>query len=359
MIREINTLKNHFDLVAVGKSPPIESQVKFISSETVFTIFERAIGMFYRFVTLNRGVITKYLSVQVRINRLLREIEPTIIIVHDPFYLQYLFSRKQKTKVIFNAHEYHPKEQEADLIWMRTWGEAYFKTYQKYLPKLALLINVNQEIADQCENEFGVKSLVIPNASQYNQAPKESWHYRKPLRFIHHGIPNPDRKLEVMIEAFRLLGKSFELDLMLVNNESEYYNFLKKEMANLSNVNLIPSVSFGEIIPFISQYDLGVYSLAPVSFNNRMALPNKFFEFIQARLPMIIGPSPVMSRYVLNYQIGKVADDFGAESLAAAIRSLSEEDVNNFRLNLEVAARELSMEHFESELLKKVKEISE
>jgi hypothetical protein len=128
-------------------------------------------------------------------------------------------------------------------------------------------------------------------------------------------------------------------------------------VADIPNVRLIPSVSFAEIIPFISNYDLGVYSLAPISFNNQMALPNKFFEFVQARLPMVIGPSPVMLKYMEKYQIGKVCRDFGSESLAEAIRTISKEDLMTFRSNLDVAARELSMENFESELLKKVKEI--
>lgn len=358
MIREIEALKGGFEIVATGTTPLHDHKVEFISSDSfLFSHFEYTIGKIFRVLTFNRTYLGKYYSTQKKINKLLERVKPDLIIVHEPAYLPYFFPKVKRLKVIFNAHEYHPLEVEGDAKWTRTWGKIYETIYRKYLPELDLLINVNQEIADQCEKEFGVKSLVIPNASRYFLNSRKIRDSDFPLRFIHHGVPNPDRKPEVMIEAFRILGESYQLDLMLVQNDSEYFRSLEKIVANIPNVRLIPSVSFAEIIPFISTYDLGVYSLAPLSFNNQMALPNKFFEFVQARLPMVIGPSPVMRRYVEKYQIGKVCSDFGIKSLVEAIRSISKEELLTFRSNLDLAAKELSMENFESELLKKVKEI--
>lgn len=359
MIREIEALKSEFRLVATGSTPPHNAEVEFISSDSfLFSHFEYTLGKIYRVLSLNGTYLGKYFSTQRKINKLLDRVKPDIVIAHEPAYLPYLFFKEKKFKILLNAHEFHPLEVEGNQKWTKTWGQIYTRIYRKFLPKLDLLINVNQEIAERCENEFGVKSLVIPNASQFHKAPLKQWEYGFPLRFIHHGIPNPDRKLEVMVEAFRMLGNAYTLDLMLVQNGSDYYKFLENLIAEISNVNLIPAVQFEGIIPFIQNYDLGVYSLAPISFNNQMALPNKFFEFVQARLPMIIGPSPVMSRFIKKYEIGKVARDFSAEALVEIISTLSKEELINFRNKLEVAAKELSMEHFESVLLEKVKEIS-
>lgn len=359
MIREIEALKKYFKLVATGTTPPHNDQVEFIHSDIFqFSQLEYTLGKIYRVFSFNHVFKGRYPSTQIKINRLLDQVNPDLVIVHEPAYLPYFLKSKKKVKVVFNAHEYHPKEVEGSPKWARTWGEIFTNIYLKYLPQLDLLINVNQEIADQCEKEFGVKSLVIPNASSYRFPPSIPWLYDLPLRFIHHGVPNPDRKLEIMVDAFKLLGSSYQLDLMLVNNGSDYYSFLKKEVASLPNVRLIDTVPFKEIIPFISGYDLGVYSLAPNSFNNQMALPNKFFEFVQARLPMVIGPSPVMQKYLDKYGIGKVASDFSAEALANAIRSLNQENLISYRANLEKAASELSMEKFEKKLLEKILEIS-
>ena len=42
------------------------------------------------------------------------------------------------------------------------------------------------------------------------------------------------------------------------------------------------------IVRTINQFDLGVYLLPPVNFNSAHALPNKFFEFIQARQEFLV-----------------------------------------------------------------------
>lgn len=358
IIREIEALKGDFEIVATGTTPPHLKEVEFIHSDKfIFTHLEYTIGKIYRVFTFNRTYLGKYATTQWKINNLLKQVKPDIVIVHEPAYLPYVFFSNQQFKVVFNAHEYHPLEVEGDMKWTRTWGKIYDTVYRKFLPKLDLLINVNQEIADQCENEYQVKSLIIPNASKYFSSNPKTIKSDFPLLFVHHGVPNPDRKLEVMMEAFRILGGNYKLDLMLVQNGTAYYQYLERLAQGIPNVKLIPPVDYGQIIPFISQYDLGIYSLAPISFNNQMALPNKFFEFVQARLPMVIGPSPVMSKYVEKYGLGKVAPDFSAEALAKTIQLLTFQDLERYRSNLERAASDLSMEQFDKNLLTTIKNL--
>lgn len=359
VIREIDALKDDFEIIATGITPPHDSSVKFLDSKNIaLSHFEYTLGKIYRVMLLGKVFLGKYATSQWKINRLLKDVNPDIVVVHPGAFLPYFFKKDRKYKIVFNAHEYHPLEVEGDAKWTKTWGKIYNQIYYKYLPKLDLLINVNQEIADQCELEFGVKSLVILNAARYFDLKKKPYVITKPLRFIHHGVPNPDRKLENMINAFRELGEGYELDLMLMDNGSTYYSSLKDIIGDIPNVRLINSVPYSQIIPFISYYDLGIYSLAPISFNNQMALPNKFFEFVQARLPIVIGPSPVMAKLVTKYGIGKIAEDFTAQSLIKTIRSIEKQELLNYRTNLEKAAVELSMERFDKILLKKIKELN-
>jgi hypothetical protein len=101
---------------------------------------------------------------------------------------------------------------------------------------------------------------------------------------------------------------------------------------------LIPPVATDEIVPFISQYDMGIYLLEPNNFNNKHALPNKFFEFIQARLAIAIGPSPEMAKIVSNYKLGKVSPDFESQSLANTINSMGPDEIIGFKQNSDKAA---------------------
>jgi hypothetical protein len=93
---------------------------------------------------------------------------------------------------------------------------------------------------------------------------------------------------------------------------------------------------------FLNQFDLGVFLLEPVNFNYRLALPNKLFEFIQARLGVAIGPSPEMARVVESTGCGVVAPDFRPASLAACLARLGEGEINALKARADAAAPVLS-----------------
>ena len=41
--------------------------------------------------------------------------------------------------------------------------------------------------------------------------------------------------------------------------------------------------------------DVGVFCMPPINVNARYALPNKFFDFVQARLAVAVGPAEEMA----------------------------------------------------------------
>jgi hypothetical protein len=61
----------------------------------------------------------------------------------------------------------------------------------------------------------------------------------------------------------------------------------------------------------------------------RYASPNKLFEFIQARLPVVTTPNYEMKNLIQKYQLGVVAKDFSVSSFAQAII-----ECTNFTKNL-------------------------
>nr|BFF10655.1 hypothetical protein GCM10025699_19580 [Microbacterium flavescens] len=81
-----------------------------------------------------------------------------------------------------------------------------------------------------------------------------------------------------------------------------------------------------------------------MNFNNRWALPNKIFDYVQARLGVVVGPSPEMADYVTRYGVGTVTDDFTAESLTRLVDGLDETSVAAYKRASQQHARELSSE---------------
>ena len=108
------------------------------------------------------------------------------------------------------------------------------------------------------------------------------------------------------------------------------------------NVRLIPPVGSDDIIPYISQYDIGIYLLEPNNFNNKHALPNKFFEFIQGRLAIAIGPSPEMAKIVTDYDLGLISKDFDAKNLAETVNSFTTDKIIYYKGKSNLASKEFN-----------------
>jgi hypothetical protein len=161
---------------------------------------------------------------------------------------------------------------------------------------------------------------------------------------IHHGGAVPSRKIEVMIKMMSYLDNSFTLDLMLLPTLPTYFKRLKYMARNKGSIRFLETTPTHEVINCINKYDIGVYILEGNSFNNKYALPNKFYEFIMARLMIAIGPSPEMAKIVKNYNCGIVAEDFKPETMARELNKLTKDKIDYYKHQSDKAAHELSSE---------------
>jgi hypothetical protein len=75
-----------------------------------------------------------------------------------------------------------------------------------------------------------------------------------------------------------------------------------------------------------------------------VALPNKFFDFIQARLCLAISPNTEMKRLIEEYDLGIVSNDFSSEGMAEKIRTLDVQKIKAFKENSHRYSHELSSE---------------
>ena len=153
-----------------------------------------------------------------------------------------------------------------------------------------------------------------------------------------------------MIEIMSLLDDRFTLDLMLLvpgfasKKTRGYVDELRTLAGGDPRIKVIPPVTSREVVKTINKYDMGVFLLPPINFNYENTLPNKLFDFIQARLGVAIGPTPEMAEIVNRYQIGVVSKDFTAGSLAGCLSKLTKKEVEGYKQNAIQAATDLNAE---------------
>lgn len=356
--RHICFLKDKYNITAIGYENPEIEGVDFIK---VKINTESMLDKVRRAILLKLGKFDEYYWSKYDFSEVFDKLKNKkfdLIIANDIDTLPLALEIKNNAKILFDAHEYFPREFEENLYW-RFFFQKY-KTYlcEKYIPLADSMITVGHIIAKEYHKNFRMLPEVITNASDFhsNLHPTDNCDTGK-IKLVHCGYAFESRKIELMIETFSLLDEAYELYLYLKPLSKKYYEKLKKLANKCKNVFILDPVPNSEIIRVINKYDLGFYILPSNNFNNLNALPNKIFEFVQARLGIVSGPSPEIANLIKKYSLGVVTEDFTPESAAKAISSLTYNDVMNFKNNAHKYAYELSSEKNKEKYLEIVKNL--
>jgi len=266
-----------------------------------------------------------------------------IIIANELDSLPLAVRIKKDAKIVFDAHEYSPKQNE-DVLSFRIFMMGYINYLcQTYIPEADSMITVSDGIAEEYYSVYGVKPTVITNAPDfYNLYPMKT--DDKKIKLIYHGEVSPSRQTELMIKMMDNVDERFCLDLMIKSSDTKYLDKLQELVKKRKNTRIISPVEMNQIIPFSNQYDIGLYILKPNNYNQKFALPNKFFEYIQARLAVAVGPSPEMANIVRKYDLGIVSDDFTPQSMAEKLNRLTKMKIEYYKNRSHSAASQLSSE---------------
>lgn len=343
VMRQIRLLESRYRITVAGFGQNPDAAVEFIDLTRPLTSLPTKV---WWGVKLLLGFFESYYwnrlevrSAQEKINGQMFD----LVIANDISALPLALRLAAGRPVLMDAHEYSPREFDDKWMWRLLFGRYHHDLCRRYLPRAAGMVTVCQGIADEYARHYGVAPEVVHNAP-LDQALAPSPVQSGQVRLVHHGAAIRSRHLETMIDVMKCLDGRFSLDFMLVESDPAYMRNLRRHAAGDERIRFIPAVPMGEICNTLNKYDMGIYLLPPVNFNHEHALPNKFFEFIQARLAVAIGPSPEMARIVGAFGCGVVADSFDPRELAGVIRKVSESELVRYKTAADVAATELNYE---------------
>ncbi len=272
-----------------------------------------------------------------------------LILANDVETLPLSFLLKGQAKILFDAHEYAPRHFEEKLMW-RIFFQGFNKHLcQQFIPKVDEMITINTGLAREYEKNYLVKPKIITNANYFMDL-EPSPVSKNRIRLVHHGAANPSRRLELMVELMDYLDERFTLDMVLLtpptaNKKTRgYLDHLKSLIVGKPQIRILPPVRSDEVVNFIHQYDIGICFVPHINFNYAHGLPNKLYDYIQARLAIAIGPTEEMTNLVKTYDTGVVSDDFNPKHLASHLNFLTTEKVEYYKRQSHKAAKELSAE---------------
>lgn len=270
--------------------------------------------------------------------------EPDVVLANDVEAVPIGLWLRPRAGVHADLHEYAPRLHDENPAWRRRISPFYQWMCRRFAAKAASVTTVGEGLAAAYREHFGIDATIVTNAAPYAELTPGQVADDGPLRLVHSGAALRNRHLEVLLDAVAATTAEVSLDLLLMRNDPSYIEELRARAEALPRVRVLDPVPYGELVATLNGYDLGVHVLPPVNFNNANALPNKVFDYVQARLGLVVGPTPEMAQLVRGHGVGAVTSDFTAEALAGTLDGLTPERVRELKAASHAAARELSAE---------------
>lgn len=276
-------------------------------------------------------------------HRLLRGRSFDAVLANDLDTAGVALSVADGSRIHLDLHEFWPGRHDDVAEWRRLRAPFFSWQLRTWATRVRSVTTINVPLAERYAEDYGLECGVVTNATEYQVL--DPLPVAQPLRLVHSGASQVNRRLERMMRAVAGSTTGATLDLYLVGVGTDYYRSLQDLAEQLGDrVRILPPVSHTDLVATLNRYDVGLPFLPPTTTNIRMSLPNKFFDYVQARLAILTGPTPPMKELVERYDLGVVTDDFEEEALIRAIDALDARHIEAWKRNADAAAGPLSAE---------------
>jgi len=258
----------------------------------------------------------------------------------DSWFVGVLLGRIRKIPVIFDAHEYYPSRLDDKVpAILKKSVQRILKFYMKFLSLFSHRVITVSEVIKRRYDFLACPVCVIHNYSDELILKKNvnidilSDYY--PV-LIHTGLINLSKGLQTIVEGVALLKKNYPKILCLfIGKNSDLPENQKKINRLIKKLNIGKNIKFVEWIDYekISGY-LRTATIGLIMFdinitNNKLGLPQKFFEYLYTGLPVVAPDGCEVGNIVRKYHVGNTVNSRNSQDLLIAVENLIASIENN------------------------------
>lgn len=270
----------------------------------------------------------------------------------DTLLANFLAAKIRRKPLVYDSHEYFTGVPE---IQNKPFVKGVWLAIERWIfPKLEYIFTVNPSISQLYKTEYG-KTLRImrnmPNKISLNNT-KTKEELGIPLDkviIITQGAGiNIDRGIEEAVEAMQYLKNV----CFLIIGDGDVIPQLKQRVVELGlqkSVLFKGRMPYQEMMQYTQLAQLGLTLDKDTNINYRYSLPNKLFDYIHARIPVLATKVIEVQKIIEAYNVGLFIENHQPKHIADQIRlALNNEDLQNtWSENMERAVKELNWEHEE------------
>jgi glycosyltransferase involved in cell wall biosynthesis len=271
----------------------------------------------------------------------------------DTLPANYAISKVRGSTLIYDSHEYFTEVPE--LVEGSFAKNTWLRIERFIFPKLTKVYTVCDSIANIYKEKYGVEVKVVRNIPRKNKAVE--YVSRKEL-----GLPenkkilllqgagiNLDRGAEEMVEAMKYLPEEY---LFVIVGGGDVFDKLRRiirENKLESKVMIKGKIPYQDLIQYTHAADLGLSLDKNTNLNYEFSLPNKLFDYIHHKTPVLASNLTEISRIITEHQVGWILESHHPEKIATQIQRIfaDSEDVITKTNNTKIAAEKLTWENEE------------
>lgn len=289
----------------------------------------------------------------------IRNFKPDFIHCNDIYTILFgLFFKSSKRRIIYDSHELW-----ADTTHKYNYNAILFK-FLAFLEKKTInrfdeIITVGNYIAEILQKKYRInKPKIIMNINSSSKMMNTDI-IRKKL--------NLPRDFRIILYVGNIsLGRGLEEIIKSINYWDNKIIFAVlgygpkeltiKKMINQYNVNdrvfFLDAVPQKEVMEYIIACDAGIIAIQPICKSYYYCLPNKFFQFIQMKKPIVTSFLPEMEEKITKYNLGYTFDPSLPKNIANAVNKLFD---SNFQISEKDYRRFLNDYNWDNEEQKLIK----
>jgi len=235
-------------------------------------------------------------------------------------------ARGLSTKLVYDAHEYIQGLAPPRPV------KAWSSLESEYIGRADAVITVAPTIARMLQEDYDLAGLptVVMNIPAVGATPARALRDvvglgESDLLLVYSGGLDATRGVHTLVIALAQLP---DAHLALVSKaETVYTNELDqiaREGGYSDRLHFAPFVEPQNVVGYLSSADVGVHTIVSGPINHEVTLPNKVFEYMHARLPIVISDCKAMSNLVESLGVGKAFVSEDPLSLAEVLEEVIE-----------------------------------